>query len=269
MSDLVQYATHQMEREFIAETGVDEKEIDWGQIKFKPLAFSRELIRGGKPQFFFLIEIPELDNDKFHRIFKKSREGLIEFVDKLITKEAALDSALSPEFAMNLIYAFQYIQHNNSLPLDPIRLRNHTDINPASIVATSEDKSSHPTIIQEINMTYYQIIGHGNFMSIKSKLENLTQTIGELPNTGIEEKAKLEELIKHLSEILQKTPEDKVQEANRISTMVTRTVEDAKSGDKSMFEKSANLLKKATEVLTDTVPAAIKVVNQIIEILAI
>lgn len=104
--ELVSYATTEMLREFSRETGCD---LDKVQLKrIIPLAFCRELTRGGKPQFFFAIEIPEMTEDTFKVLFRKSPEGLEEFVDGIAANRLDYSRALSPEFAANLVFAFQH-----------------------------------------------------------------------------------------------------------------------------------------------------------------
>ena len=82
IDNLVSYATSEILREFSRETGIEEGENPIQQIV--PLAFVRELARGGKPQFFFLIEINQLSNKQFSNMFKKSMEGLEEFEDEIV-----------------------------------------------------------------------------------------------------------------------------------------------------------------------------------------
>ena len=82
-------------------------------VEVVPLMFVRELIRGGKPQFFFLIVTPEISESQLMPFFKKSYNGTEEF-------RSAIDSrmfnySLSPETQTNLIYALRYIQRNHHL----------------------------------------------------------------------------------------------------------------------------------------------------------
>jgi hypothetical protein len=116
--DLVSFVSEEMKREFSYETGLNSSKV----IKsIRPLAFTRDLIRGGKPQFFFLIEIREVSKKEFSVNFKKSIEGLDEFHDDLIYK-LRFRNALSPEFALNLIYAIQALLVERQLDIEPINL---------------------------------------------------------------------------------------------------------------------------------------------------
>ncbi len=110
--ELVSYATNEMLREFTKETGCD---LDRVQLRaITPLAFCRELTRGGKPQFFFAIEIAEISESNFKDLFRKSPEGLEEFVDGLATGRLDYAKALSPEFAMNLVLALRHFARQAS-----------------------------------------------------------------------------------------------------------------------------------------------------------
>jgi nucleoside phosphorylase len=106
ITDIVQYAESEIFKELIRETGYsnDQKPI------IKPLAFVRELARGGKPQFFFLIEIPYINDKDFRKKFRESIEGLEEFVDGKSNKRLDFKQMLSPEAAANLLYALSYFE---------------------------------------------------------------------------------------------------------------------------------------------------------------
>jgi hypothetical protein len=118
ITELVSYAQHEMLREFSRETGIDEDKLPIKDIK--ALSFTRELTRGGKPQFFFLIEIPFIDESNFRTVFRKSIEGLDEFYDNLLKNKTSFSTALSPEYSANLIYAFQYFQSQEKKKQRPI-----------------------------------------------------------------------------------------------------------------------------------------------------
>ncbi len=109
---LENHVKNEILREFFEETGFDkymsERNIDHSAIQVIPLAFSRELTRGGKPQFFFLLKTPYVSELDFYQYFKQSIDGKNEFKDEFITKLPSY--CLSPEVVMNYIYAFQYLQ---------------------------------------------------------------------------------------------------------------------------------------------------------------
>jgi len=101
--ELITFVAEEMKREFAFETGLNPGKT---VKRIQPLAFTRDLIRGGKPQFFFLIEVSEVSENDFSPAFKKSIEGVDEFHDDLVRK-LRFWSAMSPEFTLNLFYAFQ------------------------------------------------------------------------------------------------------------------------------------------------------------------
>lgn len=114
---LEEYAKSEILREFYQETGyklyLDSRQMSESVVEVVPLMFVRELIRGGKPQFFFLIVTPEISESQLTPFFKKSYNGTEEF-------RSAIDSrmfnySLSPETQTNLIYALRYIQRNHHL----------------------------------------------------------------------------------------------------------------------------------------------------------
>lgn len=109
---LEEHVTNEILREFFEETGFDrymsDNNIAPSQITITPLAFCRELTRGGKPQFFFLIKTPHVTESDFYKYFKQSVDGKNEFKDEFLTKLP--NYSLSPEVVMNYIYAFQYLQ---------------------------------------------------------------------------------------------------------------------------------------------------------------
>lgn len=113
--ELISFVAEEMKREFAFETGLNPSKV---VKRVLPLALTRDLIRGGKPQFFFLIEISAVHPDDFSPAFKKSIEGLDEFHNDLIHKRRFF-SALSPEFALNLFYAFQALLAEKRLADDP------------------------------------------------------------------------------------------------------------------------------------------------------
>lgn len=118
IKDLVSYAKSEMLRELSRETGITENLIN----HIQPLAFVRELTRGGKPQFLFLIEIKKFSKKDFGKIFRASAEGLEEFHDERFESWAACRSPLSPEFMANLLYAFEYFQSIEDAKSSAIRL---------------------------------------------------------------------------------------------------------------------------------------------------
>ncbi|MDM8546804.1 hypothetical protein QUF61_09955 [Candidatus Venteria ishoeyi] len=107
-----------------------------------------------------------------------------------------------------------------------------------------------------------------SIVNIKSRLDNVTQTISSLPDTGDEEKARLEELMKQLSEALQQVPEDKAQDADTVSQMAEQAVKAAKDGNAPMLKVTAGGLVEAAKALAGVVPAALTIATQIAKTLS-
>jgi 8-oxo-dGTP pyrophosphatase MutT (NUDIX family) len=122
IDELVTYATAEIKREFHEETGLDavalEKE---GRCQVIPLAFTRELSRGGKPQFFYLTLLQDITEKEFARGFKGA-EWKNEFRSDFLSNVTALDDVFSPEFSTALFYAYEYLQKQRKIPGDTLIL---------------------------------------------------------------------------------------------------------------------------------------------------
>lgn len=118
-SSLIDYLEWEIAREFAEETGIADIdkplddysiEVDPNKIKLKiemeiiPLALTREILRGGKPQMFFLIRTKKIDIKVLKECFLSS-SGLDEFKSDLVTS-----ATISAEVACNYLYAQEYIQ---------------------------------------------------------------------------------------------------------------------------------------------------------------
>jgi len=120
--ELTDYVSKELIRELHEETGLEINEITNNpQFKIIPLAFTRELTRGGKPQFFFLIIINEVSEKDFRNIFKKS-DAKDEFKDDWFTNIKSFDDFISPEFTTNLLYALQYIKNKEKIKSNTLDL---------------------------------------------------------------------------------------------------------------------------------------------------
>ncbi|MBR4119584.1 MAG: hypothetical protein IKK64_05830 [Bacteroidales bacterium] len=117
IASLEEYLIQEMRREFYEETGfkryMADHNISEEEVQIIPLAFTRELLRGGKPQFFFIIKTPPISNRKWHKYFSKSFNGKEEFYDTPLSNTPIYK--LSPETQTNLLYAYAYLQRNHGL----------------------------------------------------------------------------------------------------------------------------------------------------------
>lgn len=116
---LVDFLEWEIAREFAEETGIADidkapelysKPLDVKKIYHRtkmqiiPLAFLREMLRGGKPQMFFLIRTEDIDEKTLQNSFKKSL-GNLEFSNSYFTS-----AQLSTEVACNYLYAQAYLR---------------------------------------------------------------------------------------------------------------------------------------------------------------
>jgi len=114
---LEEYAKKEMLRKFYKETGFDCYMAISGhteaEIEIVPLAFARELMRGGIPQFFFAIKTPEISDKELTKYFCKTDDGQRKYRHGIFSNATTLH--FSPETAVNLLLAFRYIQRNRRL----------------------------------------------------------------------------------------------------------------------------------------------------------
>lgn len=106
----------------------------------------------------------------------------------------------------------------------------------------------------------------GSFLNIRSNLENVTQTIGALPNADPSIKAELEKLVRELNEALQHVPADKAEDAEAVAQSAELLVETAteEEPNKTMIEITGNELKKAARNLADVMPTVLTIATQIV-----
>ena len=114
---LEEYVTSQIKKEFFQEVGYNRYLEDTGrdesEVEIIPLAYVRELMRGGKPQFFFLIKTPETTEKVISKYFKESFNGTDEFKNNIISQIKEYN--MSPETQANMLFAYSYIQSRQNL----------------------------------------------------------------------------------------------------------------------------------------------------------
>lgn len=117
-TSLEDYLAGEMRRELFEESGIDTLvaagTLDPKSIVIKPLAFVRDLNRGGKPQFFFLISTDYIPPAEIAKAFRASFNGRMEFDNGVHTRFPAYK--LSPETLLNMLYALRYVQQRKNLP---------------------------------------------------------------------------------------------------------------------------------------------------------
>ncbi len=97
-------------REYMEEKGLCEKSIE-----IKLLTFTREFARGGQPQFFFIIQTPEISNSDMKKYFNNLHDGKKKFSNSFISRRLWKRYRLSSETEANFLYALSYLQKNQRL----------------------------------------------------------------------------------------------------------------------------------------------------------
>lgn len=106
----------------------------------------------------------------------------------------------------------------------------------------------------------------GANINIKSRLEDVTQTIGTLPKADSSAKAELEQLIQELNDVLQEIPEEKSEAAEAVAQSAEMLVKKAaeEEPNKTMIQITGEGLKQAAQNLADVTPAVLTIATQIV-----
>lgn len=106
---LEDYVESEILRIFNQTTNID-KYIDAHEIEVVRLSFARELMRGGLPQFFFLIKTPYISDKKFFKHFKDSNASRKKYHNRLLSN--ALTPNIAPSIVVNFLFAFRHLQRD-------------------------------------------------------------------------------------------------------------------------------------------------------------
>jgi len=127
--------------------------------------------------------------------------------------------------------------------------------------------------IFQINPTNEQIMGDkidihdvsGSVINVKSRLQNVKQTINGAKSVDDDTKAKLDKLLTQLGENLGKLPPEKADDAEAVSMAAKELVDKAtaEKPNKKSVQISAKGLKEAAEGLAGVVPIALEIVSTI------
>lgn len=106
----------------------------------------------------------------------------------------------------------------------------------------------------------------GAILNIKSKLSNVSQSVGKIPNVDNATKADLERLIDQLNEALQKAPPDKTEEAEAVAESAKLLVEQAsmEKPNRTMIQITGEGLKQAAKNLAAVMPTVVAIATQIV-----
>nr|VFJ87735.1 MAG: Pentapeptide repeat-containing protein [Candidatus Kentron sp. LFY] len=101
---------------------------------------------------------------------------------------------------------------------------------------------------------------------IHGRLTQLAGNMGALPTAGAEAETELKELLTRLAEELNKVPKEKARDAEDVTDMVERTMEDAGKGKPSRLEATLDSLRESARSFGNY-PAVVQTVSEIARLL--
>jgi ElaB/YqjD/DUF883 family membrane-anchored ribosome-binding protein len=106
----------------------------------------------------------------------------------------------------------------------------------------------------------------GAILNTKSTLNNVQQSVGDIPTDDTSTRRELKELIGQLNEMLQKAPPDKHEQAEAVAETARALVEQAtdERSNKTMIQITGEGLKKAAQTLAEVMPSVITIATQIV-----
>ena len=106
----------------------------------------------------------------------------------------------------------------------------------------------------------------GAILNIKSTLNNVQQSVGDIPTDDISTQQELQELIGQLNEMLQKAPPEKHEQAEAVAETARALVEQAadEKSNKTMIQITSEGLKKAAQNLAQVMPSVVTIATQIV-----
>ncbi|MBI4926254.1 MAG: hypothetical protein HY835_00705 [Anaerolineae bacterium] len=110
----------------------------------------------------------------------------------------------------------------------------------------------------------------GSIVNIKSTLENVQQSVGEMRSGDEDSRKELQKLIKQLQKELEKVPPEKKEDAEAVALTARTLVEQAKEEkpNKTMLQISGEGLKAAAKNIADVMPAVVGIASQIVAAIA-
>jgi methyl-accepting chemotaxis protein len=106
----------------------------------------------------------------------------------------------------------------------------------------------------------------GSIVNLKSRLENVQQTVGEIRSGDNDAREELQKLIQQLSEALEKAPEDKKEQVEAVAETAKALVDQAKGEkpNKTMIQITGEGLKQAAKNVAEALPAVLPIAVQIV-----
>ena len=112
----------------------------------------------------------------------------------------------------------------------------------------------------------YNIDNTGGIFNLRSKLDNVTQTVNNLSNADDTTKQQLAALVKQLSAELEKVPEAQKEDAEVVADLTKDLVEAANQPQpkKKLLEIKGDSLKKAAENILGVMPIVLKIAGMVV-----
>lgn len=107
----------------------------------------------------------------------------------------------------------------------------------------------------------------GALLNIKSKLDDVTQTVNTMPGGDSSEKAQLQQLLQQLSETLQQVPASHAEDAEAVAETAKNLVGTASQErpNKTILQITGAGLQKAAENLQAVAPAVVNIATRIVD----
>jgi hypothetical protein len=109
----------------------------------------------------------------------------------------------------------------------------------------------------------------GAIVNIKSRLENITQTVNNAAAVDDASKVELKRLLAELKETLGQAPQERREEAEAVAMAAEDLVErgTVEKPNKTMIQISGEGLKRAAQNLADVMPTVLTIATQIVTVI--
>jgi len=106
----------------------------------------------------------------------------------------------------------------------------------------------------------------GSIVNLKSRLENVQQSVGEIRSDDEEARKELQQLIQQLSEALEKAPKEQKEQVEAVAETAKALVDQAKGEkpNKTMIQITGEGLKQAAKNVAEVLPSVLPIAMQIV-----
>lgn len=106
----------------------------------------------------------------------------------------------------------------------------------------------------------------GAIVNLKSRLENVQQSVGEIHSDDEEARKELQKLIQQLSEALEKAPKEQKEQVEAVAETAKALVDQAKGEkpNKTMIQITGEGLKQAAKNVAEALPSVLPIAMQIV-----